>query len=297
MFSFLKSQLTKIYTDFSSKLAGLFSRNTIDLNVLNELENLLIGSDMGVKTTNKIIDQLKLKISNGQVQKGQDLKEVLEKILIEIVSANTIDCSKSDIYLLVGINGSGKTTFAGKLANSLKNESKKVLLVAGDTFRAAAVEQLQQWAERSNIAIEVGKENQDPASVIFAGCERFKKENFNSLIIDTAGRLQTKVNLMKELEKIKKVIEKQLPNHKICTLLTVDSMLGQNSFEQAKIFNESTKLDGIILTKMDGTGKAGIIFSIVQEFNLPIAFISFGEEIDNIKTFDSKAYIAQLLSE
>jgi fused signal recognition particle receptor len=303
MFGFIKDKLSKIYTTFTSKLAGIFNKESIDADSIKELESLLISADMGVKSTKQIINKLNQDVQAGKIQKGQDLKNALESLLIEQLHGKDLDTKDCKVFVLVGINGSGKTTFASKLANL--HADKRILFVAGDTFRAAAVEQLNQWAKKLNIDIEVGPSTslrmngapQDPASVIYSGCERFKKDGYDILIIDTAGRLQTKVNLMKELEKIKKVILKQLPENKICTLLTVDSMLGQNSLEQAKLFNESTNLDGIVLTKMDGTGKAGIAFAIVQELNIPIAFICFGEEVDKIKKFDAKEYVEQLLSE
>jgi len=295
MFGFIKDKLSKIYTSFTSKLAGIFKKETIDADTLKDLESLLISADMGVKSTKYIINKLNQDVQSGKIKKGEDLKNALENLLIEQLHDKNLDTKEFNVFVLVGINGSGKTTFASKLANLYTD--KKILFIAGDTFRAAAVEQLNEWAKRLNVDIEMGKENQDPASVIFAGCERFKKSHYDILIIDTAGRLQTKVNLMKELEKVKKVIVRQLPENKICTLLTIDSMLGQNSLEQAKLFNESTQLDGIVLTKMDGTGKAGIAFAIVQELNIPIAFICFGEEVDKIKKFDAKEYVEQLLSE
>lgn len=295
MFGFIKDKLSKIYTSFTSKLSGIFKKENLDSDSIKELESLLISADMGVKNTKKIIDKLNKDFQDGKIKKGEDLKNALEDLLIEQLEGKNLNTDDCKIFVLVGINGSGKTTFASKLANLHKG--KKILFVAGDTFRAAAVEQLNEWAKRLNVDIEIGRENQDPSSVIFAGCERFKRENYDILIIDTAGRLQTKVNLMKELEKVKKVIVRQLPNLKICTLLTIDSMLGQNSLEQAKLFNESTQLDGIVLTKMDGTGKAGIAFAIVQELNIPIAFICFGEEVEKIKKFDSSEYVEQLLSD
>ncbi|HZW60623.1 MAG TPA: signal recognition particle-docking protein FtsY [Candidatus Babeliales bacterium] len=294
MFSFIKDTLKKVYTQFTSQVSALFARETIDQATLKELETLLISADTGVKTTKHIIENLKQQVAHGSIKVGPDLHKALEQQLIQLLP-NKSDIN-AQVYLLVGINGSGKTTFAGKLAYRLHNQGKKVLLIAGDTFRAAAVDQLKVWAERTDSTIIAGTPNQEPASVVFTGCEEFKKGNFDNLIIDTAGRLQTKSHLMRELEKIKKIIERQLPNIKICTLLTVDSMLGQNSLEQARLFNESTKLDGIVLTKMDGTGKGGIVFSISQELGLPIAFISFGENLENLKEFNPQEYVSGLLS-
>lgn len=294
MFSFIKNALQKIYTQVTSKLQALFGRATLDEATLKELELLLISADMGVATTRLIIDSLKQQFQQGTLKEGDDLKKALEQELLKILNGSH-QAPECPIYLLVGINGSGKTTFAGKLAHQLTKQGKKVLMVAADTFRAAAPEQLAQWAHRSNASIIIGKEGQDPASVVFTGCEQFKHDHYDALIIDTAGRLQTKVNLMKELEKIKKVLAKQLPEHTICTLLTIDAMLGQNSFEQATLFHESTNLDGIVLTKMDGTGKGGIVFAIKQKLGIPVRFITYGEALDQIKMFNASEYVTELL--
>ncbi|MGE0009384.1 MAG: signal recognition particle-docking protein FtsY [Candidatus Babeliales bacterium] len=293
MFGFIKEKLTKVFTQVTQKFNTLFSRKSIDQEALTELEKILIQADAGVLTTRNILKQVTLEWQQGRIQEGADLHQaVKEHLLAQLPEHKQTDCQ---VYLLVGINGSGKTTSAAKLASKLKDEGKRVLLVAGDTFRAAAVEQLAVWAKKIDVPLMVGAPEQDPASVIFSGCTRFKQEGFDALIIDTAGRLQTKVNLMKELEKIKKVIEKQLPDHTICTLLTVDAMLGQNSFDQAKLFHESTKLDGLVLTKMDGTGKGGIVFAITKELSVPVLYISYGEQLDQLKPFDKQEYIEQLL--
>jgi len=294
MFGFLKKKLKKIYNTFTSKVHSLFTRATVDEGTLKELETLLIAADAGVTTTKKIIEQLRKQILNGTIKEGQDLHKALAQQLNQMLDAKPFE-KKSDIFLLVGINGSGKTTFAAKLANQLKSEGKKVLLVAADTFRAAAVEQLTNWAQKVDVALETGKPGQDPASVVFTACERYKNENFDALIIDTAGRLQTKANLMKELEKIKKIITRHLLDTPTNTLLTIDAMLGQNSLQQARVFDESTQVDGIILTKMDGTGKGAILFAIVAELNIPIAYISFGEQLQQFKLFQGKQYVDQLL--
>lgn len=292
MFGFIKKSLSKIYNAVTGKLNALFSKKTIDADTLKELELILLQADTGVKTTRTIIEQLKLAHAAGTVQEGSELKAALEQILISILSKQS--ASTADIILLVGINGSGKTTFAAKLAHYF-GKQHKTLFVAADTFRAAAPEQLARWSEKTGTAIEMSAPGQDPASVVYTGCERFKNEGFDRLIIDTAGRLQTKSNLMKELEKIKRVVAKQLPEKKICTLLTVDAMLGQNSFEQAQLFNESTDLSGIVLTKMDGTGKGGIVFSIVEQLSIPIAYISYGETLEAIKEFNAQEYVKDLL--
>jgi len=294
MFNFLKNKLKKVYNQFTSKINSIFARKQIDEETLKELEIMLLQSDTGAKTTRTVMENIREQFKANQILEGQSLKEALKKELSKILTPKKTE-PESKIHLMVGINGSGKTTFSGKLANKLKSEGKKVLMVAADTFRAAATEQLEKWAESTSVAIETGTQGQDPASVVFKGIERYKKEQFDIIIIDTAGRLQTKTNLMKELEKIKKIINRHLPNENINTLLTIDSMLGQNSLEQAKIFNESTKISGIVLTKMDGTGKGGIVFAISKELGIPINYISFGENLTQLKYFDSKEYVEELL--
>ncbi|MFC1870705.1 signal recognition particle-docking protein FtsY [Candidatus Dependentiae bacterium] len=294
MFSFIKNSLKKIYSGITSQLNTLFGKKTIDEAALKELEVILLSADTGVKTTRSIITQLKEMHAAGQITEGESLKQALNELLLATLSKPSSP-KEGNVFVLVGINGSGKTTFAAKLAQQYKSLGKKVLLVAADTFRAAATQQLAQWAEKTNVALEQGTENQDPASVVFQGCDRFEKEQFDILIIDTAGRLHTKSHLMDELAKIKRVIDKKLPSQSINTLLTIDSMLGQNSFEQAKLFKECTQVDGIILTKMDGTGKGGIVFAIADELTIPIWYLTFGEQIEQLKQFDKKEYVTNLL--
>lgn len=295
MFSFIKSKLQKIFTAVTSKLGSFFTKKNIDDAALKELEILLISSDVGVATTRFIIAQLKKHVEQGLLD-GLQLKAHMQTILCDILARHeAASYDKQNIFLFVGINGSGKTTSIGKLAHMYAQQGKKVLLVAADTFRAAASEQLQEWARITKVDILCGKEGQDPASLVFQGCEKFKNEQYDILIIDTAGRLQTKVNLMHELAKIKRAVEKQLPQQSIATLLTIDAMLGQNSFEQAKLFKDSTDVTGIILTKMDGTGKGGIVFAIAQELGIPVVFLTFGEQSDQIKAFDAHEYVTELL--
>lgn len=294
MFSFIKKSLQKVYDAFTSKVQLLFARATVDQALLDELEVILIAADVGVKTTRLIMSNLKAGIAQGTILKGEDVKKALESQLNQLLAQYGAS-EEGPVYLLVGINGSGKTTCAGKLAHRLHKQGKRVLFVAGDTFRAAASQQLDQWAKKTHADIVIGKADQDPASVVFTGCEQFKQGNYDALIIDTAGRLQTKTHLMRELEKIKKIVAKCLPDLRVSTLLIVDAMLGQNSFEQAKLFHESSPLDGIVLTKMDGTGKGGIVFSITQELHLPIAYLSFGEQVDQFDQFDPQKYVHDLL--
>jgi fused signal recognition particle receptor len=294
VFNFLKKTFQKIYTQVASPIRALFAR-PIDQETLKELETILLTADTGIRTTRFVLDAVTQAWQNGTLKDGQDLKSLLEETLNKMLATPTYQ-AQDTIYLMVGINGSGKTTAISKLANLYKKEGKRVLCVAADTFRAAATEQLASWAHKIGTDIIVGKESQDPSSVVYAGVQEFKKGAHDVLIIDTAGRLQTKIHLMKELEKIKRVISAQLPNRNIVTLLTIDAMLGQNSFEQAKLFHESTPIDGVILTKMDGTGKGGIVFAIIHELHIPIAYVSFGEQPDQFKLFDAQEYVHDLLN-
>jgi signal recognition particle-docking protein FtsY len=290
MFNFIKDKLTKIYTQVASKITNLFAQNQVDAEILAQLQRILLEADTGVETTRHLIEKVK------HAATGAELKSALTNELIQLLHATKPYSPETPIYLLVGINGSGKTTCAAKLASQASKAGKRVLVVAGDTFRAAAVEQLAIWAQRIDIRLVTGNEKQDPASVVYAACTIFKQENYDTIIIDTAGRLQTKTNLMHELEKIRKIIHKQLPTTPITTLLTVDSMLGQNSLDQARAFNEATQLDGIILTKMDGTGKGGIVFAIAHELKTPVAYISYGEGVEQFSRFDAENYVKELIN-
>jgi fused signal recognition particle receptor len=296
MFTFLKNQLSKIYAQVTSRISSLFSHGPIDAATLKELKNILISADTGATTTQTILDHLTKQWQSGAIREGADLKKALQELLCNFLVTPT-PFQESSVYLLVGVNGSGKTTCAAKLAHRFSKQGKSVLLVAADTFRAAATEQLQQWSIELKIPIVVGNPKQDPASVVFVGCEQYKKEQIDILIIDTAGRLQTKTNLMRELEKVKNNITRHLPDTLITTLLTIDAMLGQNSLEQARLFYESTNVQGVVLTKMDGTGKGGIVFAITQELGIPIRYISYGERPDSLRVFDPQEYVASLLDD
>ncbi len=296
MFSFIKNSLKKIYTGITSRLGALFGYQKVDEATLKELEIILLSADTGVQTTKKIITELRDQYQKGLIAEGTALTIDLETQLHETLKQETNPEYSASIFILVGINGTGKTTFAAKLAHQEMKRGKKVLLVAADTFRAAATEQLAHWADQIGVDIVRGNEGQDPASVVFQGCQKYRDGQYDSLIIDTAGRLHTKVNLMNELAKMKRVIEKKLPDKKISTLLTIDGMLGQNSFEQAKLFQECTDVTGIVLTKMDGSGKGGIVFSISDELKLPVYYLCFGELVDQLKKFDKDEYVHNLLN-
>ena len=297
MFSFIKEKIKKVYSSFTKKVSSLFLRSRIDQDFMDELEALLLSADTGVTTTQNIIKQLTEHVEQNNIEKPDQIKEYLEKILCKLVLSPKQAMLDPRVLMMVGVNGTGKTTFVAKFANQLTQQSKKVLLVAGDTFRAAATEQLGEWGKRIGVEVFIGKDGQDPASVIFDSCTRFIDGGFDHLIIDTAGRLQTKVNLMKELEKMCKIINRKLPNEQIATWLSIDAMLGQNSLRQAEVFHEATSLDGIVLTKLDGTGKGGIVFAIVEKFALPITFATFGEQLKDIKQFDTPEYVQGLFNE
>jgi fused signal recognition particle receptor len=293
MFSFIKKQLQKIYDTVTSKIQALFQQKSIDKQTLEELEKLLLTADTGTKTTQKLIAELQEKFKQGTLSSGKELQTALEEKLISALTFKSYDYT-ADILILVGINGSGKTTFAGKLGYAFAQQGTSVLFAAADTFRAAATEQLSLWADLCKAPIVKGAENQDPASVVYTACKQYLANGYQKLIIDTAGRLQTKVNLMKELEKITGIVRKLLPEKKISILLTVDSMLGQNSFNQATLFNESTHVDGLVVTKLDGTGKGGIVIAIAQELQIPVAYISYGEKIDALAPFNARSYILDI---
>ncbi len=296
MFNFIKEKLQKIYTGITAQLQSIFNAPSIDQTTINQVQELLLKADTGVVTTKKIIAHLTQAYAQGSITQGQDLQFFLQQELCKLlVTSKESNINQAQVFLMVGINGSGKTTFTAKLAHFFAQQNKQCFIAAADTFRAAAQEQLTSWNSKAGATLITGKPNQDAASVVFDACDQFKKQNADILIIDTAGRLQTKENLMHELEKIKRIIMKQLPNHKICTLLTVDSMLGQNSREQARVFHEVCTIDGIVLTKMDGTGKGGIIFSIVDELQIPIAFLSWGEKIEDMTSFKVEQFVQHLL--
>lgn len=295
MLSFLQKTCSRIFQQCTSRLLTLFKQGTVDETALQELEKILIEADTGSTITKHIIDELTLQYRTGNIINNEQLQQKLLEMLGSYLNSHKGLPAQSTIFLLVGVNGTGKTTLAAKLALQEKNKGEKVLLVAADTFRAAAQEQLANWARTVEVDIVQGTIGSDPAAVVFQGCQKYLKEGYTRLIIDTAGRLQTKTNLMKELAKIKKVIHTQLPNAQIHTMLTIDAMLGQNSFEQARIFHESTTIDSFVLTKMDGTGKGGIVFSLVQNFHLPISYISIGEKPQDLMPFDSDSYLAHFL--
>lgn len=294
MLGFIKTKLTKAYQAVTHKLAHLFTGTTVDQAWLDELRKILLAADTGPAMTNIIVARLEEKAKESGLS-GENAQKLLAQILESLLPPPAARTTPR-VLLVVGVNGSGKTTFVGKLAAQYGQEGKRTLLIAGDTFRAAAVQQLAQWAVHAGATLHCGKEGQDPASVIFDGCRRFREENFDHLIIDTAGRLQSKTNLMQELAKIKRTIHKCLPEAPFETWLVLDSMLGQNSLAQAHQFHEATTLSGLVITKCDGTGKAGFLLNIAHDLQLPVTYITFGEKSDAMAAFDSSRFIRELLA-
>ncbi len=299
-FSKIKENLKKTKENLDIKISNVFANNKDIDKVIDELEETLILSDVGINTSVKICDNLRQELKK-QIDKSENaikelLKKEMEKILLSSSEdSNSYSSDEKQVILIVGVNGVGKTTSIGKIANLYKKEGKKVLLAAADTFRAGAVEQLEIWAKRTNCDICSGKEGQDPASVVFDAATKFKNEDYDILICDTAGRLHNKTNLMNELEKLNRIIDKNLEGIKKEVLIVLDSTTGQNGAIQVKSFYEKTSLNGIILTKLDSTAKGGVVFSIVSELNLPIKYIGVGEQIDDIEIFNPKEFVEAII--
>ena len=296
--------LEKTRKEFVNELNLLGIKYTkVSEEYFDELESLLIKADIGINTVFSFLDRLKKRVKHENITDTEFLKEVIvdELFMIYVEGENLSDkINISDegptVLLFVGVNGVGKTTTIGKLANKYKKEGKSVMLIAGDTFRAGAVEQLKIWADRTD-SLFFGKENIDPAGVVYEGLEIAKKEKVDIVLIDTAGRLQNKVNLMNELEKVNKVIGKLIPNAPHETLLIIDATTGQNGILQAESFKNITNITGIVLTKLDGTAKGGIVLAIKEDVHIPVKFIGLGEGIDDLKSFDIEEYIYGLFKD
>lgn len=297
--------LAKSRRSFSSKLSDLTNRySKVNEAYFEELEEILIMADIGVATVMDFIDQLKTRVKKEKLEDPHLLKEVIvdELFIIyvkgEILSTKLVEKETGpSVYLFVGVNGVGKTTTIAKIASRYKAQGKKVLLIAGDTFRAGATEQLRQWSERINVSFYGKEEGSDPSSVIYEGISKALEEAVDIVLIDTAGRLQNKTNLMKELEKMNKVIGKLIPDAPHETLLVIDATTGQNGISQAKAFKEITTLTGIVLTKLDGTAKGGIVLAIKEEVGLPVKFIGLGETAADLQEFDIEKYIYGLFKD
>ena len=296
--------LEKSRREFVSQLSNLSKKyKNIDDDYFEELENILIMADIGVNTVMTFVDRLRNRVKKEKITDSSVLKEIIVDELFIMYVGNDIIDSKihfstegPTVILFVGVNGVGKTTTIGKIANMYKNKGKKVMLVAGDTFRAGAIEQLCEWGERTDTRVVSGN-SKDPSSVIYDALEIAKDENYDMVMIDTAGRLQNKDNLMEELAKINRVIKKIIPDAPQETLLVIDATTGQNGISQAKAFKEITEVSGIVLTKLDGTAKGGIVLAIKEEVNIPVKFVGLGEGADQIEAFDIEKYIYGLFKD
>ena len=297
-FDKLKSGLGKTKSTMSDKMNNVFSVfRKVDEDLLDELEEVLITSDIGVETSMKIIDELRHKIKHDNIKDEEEVKVALKEImanLLDIDSSLNIDNAPA-VIVVIGVNGVGKTTSIGKIANRLRQEGKKVMIAAADTFRAAAVEQIEIWARRANVPIVKKEEGSDPASVVFDAIEKAKEDKMDVLIVDTAGRLHNKKNLMDELNKINKIIDTKLPDSSKETLLVLDAETGQNAISQVKAFKETANITGLILTKLDGTAKGGVVLGIVDENQIPIKFIGVGEQIDDMQEFNAKEFLDAII--
>ena len=291
------SGLSKSRKSFADKLKRLGSSfKGVDEDFLEELMIILLEADLGIETAQKIIKSVEKKANANKVKTMDEVSDLLFEEMQELYDSFedeefTLNENGPTLILMVGVNGSGKTTTSAKLANKFKQEGHQVLLIAADTFRAGAVDQLKRWAARIDVDCVMGKENADPASVIVDGCRQAKANNNDIIIADTAGRLQNKVNLMKELEKMHRVIDKEIPGQPAAVWLVIDATTGQNGISQAREFIAATKVNGIILTKLDGSAKGGIVIAIRNLLGLPVKYVGLGEGIDDLKTFDIKQFI------
>jgi fused signal recognition particle receptor len=300
-----KEGLTKTRDNFSSKVNELVARyRKVDEEFFEELEEILIQADVGFDTVMQLIDELKMEVKRKNIQDSKDIQSVISEKLVEIYrdadeTSTEINIQENalTVILFVGVNGVGKTTTIGKLAHKYKSEGKTVLLAAGDTFRAGAIEQLEVWGDRVGVEVIKQAAGSDPAAVMFDAVHSAKARNADILLCDTAGRLQNKVNLMKELEKVKKVIEREVPGAPHEVLLVLDATTGQNALIQAKTFKEATNVSGIVLSKLDGTAKGGIVLAIRNELKIPVKLVGLGEKMDDLQEFDAEKYVYGLFSE
>jgi fused signal recognition particle receptor len=301
-----KQGLEKTRSSFSEKVNDLVYRyRKVDEDFFEELEEILIGADVGVNTVMDLIDELKDEVKRRNIQDPREVQAVISEKLVEIYKGdggeldNELNMQENalTVILFVGVNGVGKTTTIGKLAHKLKSEGKSVLLAAGDTFRAGAIEQLEVWGERVGVDVIKQGSGSDPAAVMYDAVQAAKARKVDVLLCDTAGRLQNKVNLMKELEKVKRVIEREIPGAPHEVLLVIDATTGQNGLSQAKTFSEATNVTGIVLTKLDGTAKGGIVLAIRNELHVPVKFVGLGEKMDDLQPFDPSQYVYGLFAD
>ncbi len=296
LFSRLKEGMQKTRDSLTraiDQLTGYYKE--LDDEFYDDLEAVLIGADIGVKTTASLIQELKQKAVERRLGDPAKVKDLLREVLAERMRCEPFDPATPAVVLVVGVNGVGKTTQIGKLACLYKSQGRRVLLAAADTFRAAAAEQLTIWAQRAEVPIIAHKEGADPAAVVFDAMSAAKARHADLVLVDTAGRLHNKSRLMEELKKMRRVIEREKGDFSLYALLVLDGTTGQNGVNQARVFQEATELDGLILTKLDGTAKGGVVLSVREELGLPVYFVGVGERLDDLQPFDADAYAAALL--
>ena len=297
-FDKIKAGLTKTRDALGTTLGNVFTASELDDDFYDELEESLILADLGVETAVKAAEQLRKTAREQHIKTAEDAKAALKEILTQMLDVGSTELnltSKPAVILVIGVNGVGKTTTIGKMAAQLTKEGKKILLVAGDTFRAAAADQLQIWAERTGTAIVRQHEGADPASVVYDGIQSAKAKDVDVIIIDTAGRLHNKQNLMNELGKISRIVERELPNASKEVLLVLDGTTGQNGLVQAKSFKEIAGVTAVALTKLDGTAKGGIVIAVADTLQIPVKFIGVGEQVDDLMPFNAKEFVEALL--
>jgi fused signal recognition particle receptor len=295
----IEQSAKKTRSSFFGRIAVLLHRTEITDDTWDELEEILISADVGVGTTEDLLETMRARYRRGEFRTGDELTAGLQEELVALLEAPNDDGQpfledELTVVLVIGVNGVGKTTTIAKLGNYLRNEGRAVMLAAGDTFRAAGVEQLEVWANRINLPCVASQTGADPASVVYDGVSAAKARGLDTLLVDTAGRLHTKTNLMEELKKVRRIVDRQSVNSR--SILVLDSTTGQNAIMQARSFAEAAGLDGIIVTKLDGTAKGGVLFSIVRELGAPVLFVGTGEKIDDISPFDPQTFVSALFS-
>jgi fused signal recognition particle receptor len=298
-FQRLKEGLFKTHEGLVSKIDELVAgKKEIDEGLLAELEEILITSDIGVKTTQELLDNLTAKVQRKELEDADLLRQSLQEQIFQILSRQekplNLEAARPFIIMVIGVNGTGKTTTIGKIAQKFKAQGKSVLLVAADTFRAAAIEQLEIWGQRANCEVIKQKSGSDPSAVVFDALKAAKSRSSDVMIVDTAGRLHTKINLMEELKKVKRIVDREVPGAPHEILLVLDATTGQNAIAQAKMFNQSLGVTGIVLTKLDGTAKGGILIAISDELKIPLRYIGIGEKVDDLREFNARDFVEAL---
>ena len=279
----------------ASSISSVFTASELDDDFYEELSDILVMSDIGMETTQLAVDRLREKCTSEKIGDPEKARAALKQILVDIMTAPPMPLESPMALIIVGVNGVGKTTTIGKLASRFKVIGRKVIICAADTFRAAAADQLTVWAQRADVPIVKHKEGADPAAVVYDGVQAARARGADILLIDTAGRLHNKAHLMEELKKISRVVERDYPEAKIKALLVIDATTGQNGLAQAKVFSDVANIEGIVLTKLDGTAKGGIAVAIANELHMPVRYIGLGEQIDDLQPFDAKEFIDAIL--